>query len=52
MAKEDDPIIKTTIRLKRSLLNAVKHRAIDNGQDRNGILILALAEYLGKKGGR
>jgi hypothetical protein len=52
MAKQDDPIVKTTVRLRKSLLNATKHRAIDDGVDMNDVVIQALQQYLGKKGER
>jgi hypothetical protein len=51
MAKQDDPIIKTTVRLPLPLLKAVKYRAIDENKDMNEIVICALQQYLGKKGG-
>jgi len=52
MAK-DDPIVKTTLRLPQSLLNAAKHRGVDDGQSLQDIIITALEQYLQKsKGGR
>lgn len=52
MAKQDDPIIRTTIRLPKSLLAAAKHRGIDEGSSFQNVVIRALEQYLGKKGGR
>jgi hypothetical protein len=52
MAKQDDPIVKTTVRLRKSLLNATKHRAIDDDVDMNTVVIRALEEYLAKRGSR
>jgi hypothetical protein len=52
MAKQEDPIIRTTIRLPLSLLNAAKHRGIDEGTSFQDVVIRALEQYLGKKGGR
>jgi hypothetical protein len=48
-----DPIVRTTVRLPQSLLNAAKHRGIDDGQTLQDVIIRALEQYLGKqKGGR
>jgi hypothetical protein len=52
MAKPSDPIVKTTIRLPQSLLIAAKHRAIDDHQDFQDVVVHALEQYLAKKGGR
>ena len=53
MAKqESEAIIMTTIRLPKSLLNAAKHRAIDEEKSFQDVVIAALELYLGKKGGR
>jgi len=54
MAKQQqpDPIIRTTIRLKKSLLNAAKHRGIDEGLSFQDVVIRALEQYLAQKGGR
>ena len=54
MAKQvaKEPVIRTTIRLPKSLLNAAKHRGIDDGQSFQEVAIRALEQYLGKKGGR
>ena len=50
---EDDPVVKTTLRLPQSLLNAAKHRGIDDGQSLQGVIVRALQQYLGKqKGGQ
>ena len=49
----DDCTVKTTLRLPQSLLNAAKHRGIDDGQSLQEVIARALQEYLGKqKGGR
>lgn len=49
----DDRIVKTTLRLPQSLLNAAKHRGIDDGQSLQEVIARALEQYLGKeKGGR
>lgn len=50
--QEADRIIRTTIRLPQSLLNAAKHRGIDEGSSFQDVVIAALEQYLGKKGGR
>jgi predicted DNA binding CopG/RHH family protein len=48
-----DPIVRTTVRLPLSLLNAAKHRGIDDGQPLQEVIIRALEQYLRKqKGGR
>ena len=48
-----DPMVRTTVRLPQSLLNAAKHRGIDEGQPLQDLIIRALEQYLGKqKGGR
>jgi len=50
---DTDPIVRTTVRLPQSLLNAAKHRGIDDGQTLQDVVIRALEQYLGKqKGGR
>jgi hypothetical protein len=50
---KDDPIVKTTLRLPQSLLNAAKHRGIDDGQSLQGVIVRALEQYLSKqKGGQ
>jgi len=53
MAKhESEEIVMTSIRLPKSLLNAAKHRAIDEETSFQEVVIAALESYLGKKGGR
>ena len=52
LKQEADNIIRTTIRLPQSLLNAAKHRGIDEGTSFQDVVIRALEQYLGKKGGR
>ena len=48
-----DPVVRTTLRLPQALLNAAKHRAIDEGQSLQDVIIKALELYLNKsKGGR
>jgi len=50
---DNDSIVRTTVRLPQSLLNAAKHRGIDDGQPLQEVIIHALEQYLGKqKGGR
>jgi predicted DNA binding CopG/RHH family protein len=50
---EADPIVRTTVRLPQSLLNAAKHRGIDDGRALQDVIIQALEQYLGKqKGGQ
>ncbi len=50
---DNNPIVRTTIRVPQSLLNAAKHRGIDDGQALQEVIIQALEQYLGKqKGGR
>ncbi len=46
-----DPIIRTTVRLPQSLLNAAKHRGIDDGEPLQDLIIHALEQYLGKQKG-
>jgi len=50
--QEADKIIRTTIRLPQSLLNAAKHRGIDEGTSFQDVVIAALEQYLGKKGSK
>jgi hypothetical protein len=54
MAKKDvdDPLVRTTVRLPKSLLNAAKHRGIDDGQTLQQVVIHALEQYLHRKGGQ
>jgi predicted DNA binding CopG/RHH family protein len=47
-----DPMVMTTLRLPRSLLNAAKIRAITDGQTLRELLIDALQQYLKQKAGR
>jgi predicted DNA binding CopG/RHH family protein len=50
---EVDPVVRTTVRLPQSLLNAAKHRGIDDGQSLQEVIARALESYLGRnKGGR
>jgi hypothetical protein len=50
---DNDPTVRTTVRMRQSLLNAAKHRGIDDGQALQEVIIRALEQYLGKqKGGR
>ena len=50
---EADPVVRTTVRLPQSLLNAAKHRGIDDGQSLQEVIARALEGYLGRnKGGR
>ena len=50
---EADPVVRTTVRLPQSLLNAAKHRGIDDGQSLQEVIARALESYLGRnKGGR
>lgn len=49
---DTDPIIRTTVRLPQSLLNAAKHRGIDDGQALQEVIMRALEAYLKQKGGR
>ena len=48
---EADPIVRTTIRLPQSLLNAAKHQGIDDGEPLQDVIIHALERYLGKQQG-
>jgi hypothetical protein len=48
---ESDPIVRTTLRLRQSLLNAAKHRGIDDGQALQDVIVRALEQYLGKQNG-
>ncbi len=49
---DSDPIVRTTVRLRQSLLNAAKHRGIDDGQALQEVIMRALEQYLKQKGGR
>ena len=48
----NDGIVKATVRLPRSLWDAVRHRAIDEGCDAQEVVERALEYYLKQKGGR
>jgi hypothetical protein len=48
----DGEIVRTTIRVPRSLWDAVRHRAIDDNSDAQELVIRALQQYLRQKGGR
>ncbi len=49
---DTDPIVRTTVRLPQSLLNAAKHRGIDEGYPLQEVIIRALDQYLKQKGER
>jgi predicted DNA binding CopG/RHH family protein len=42
-------VVKTTIRLSQALHARVRHKAIDEGTDMQGLIVRALEQYL--KGG-
>ncbi len=48
---DGDPTVRTTVRLPQSLLNAAKHRGIDDGQALQEVITRALEQYLGKRKG-
>ena len=48
----DEEIVRTTIRVPRSLWDAVRHRAIDENSDAQELVIRALRQYLKQKGGQ
>ncbi len=48
----DEEIVRTTIRVPRSLWDAVRHRAIDDSSDAQELVIRSLQQYLKQKGGR
>ncbi len=50
--RSPEGIVRTTIRVPRSLWDAVRHRAIDEGSDAQELVIRALQQYLKQKGGR
>ncbi len=50
--KNQDELLRTTVRLPQSLMTAAKHRAIDDGITLQDLIIRAVEQYLGKKGGR
>jgi hypothetical protein len=47
-----EEIVRTTIRVPRSLWDAVRHRAIDDNSDAQELVVRALQQYLKQKGGR
>jgi len=50
--KASADIVKTTIRVRRDLWNAVMHRSIDENRSLQAIVELALEEYLERGEGR
>jgi hypothetical protein len=50
--KTGPEIVKTTIRVRRDLWNAVMHRSIDENRSVRAIVELALEEYLKRGKGR
>jgi hypothetical protein len=50
--KRTEKIVKTTVELPHDLWRAVKVRAMDDGSDLRGIIVVALQHYLFKKGTR
>jgi hypothetical protein len=50
--KEPTDTIKTTIRVRRELWNAVQHRSIDENRSSQAIVELALEQYLKRVEGR
>jgi hypothetical protein len=50
--KRTEKIVKTTVELPHDLWRAAKVRAMDEGSDLRGIIVLALQQYLSKKGAR
>jgi hypothetical protein len=49
---QDAEIVRTTIRVPRSLWDAAKHRAIEERIPVQDLVIRALTSYVIKKGGR
>ncbi len=47
-----DEMIKTTLRLPRTLFDAARHRAIDEHIDLQDLVAKALEQYLQRKGGQ
>lgn len=47
--KRAEKIVKTTVELPHDLWRAVKVRAVGEGTDLRGIIVLALRQYLAKK---
>lgn len=50
--KADPEVVKTTIRIRRDLWNAVLHRSIDENRSLQAILETALEQYLKRGEGR
>jgi hypothetical protein len=50
--KPDADVVKTTIRIRRDLWNAVMHRGIDENLSLQAIVELALEQYLKRGEGR
>ncbi|TKB68561.1 MAG: CopG family transcriptional regulator [Nitrospira sp.] len=50
--RTEKEIVKTTVELPHDLWRTVKVRAMDEGTDLRGIIVLALQQYLAKKGAR
>jgi hypothetical protein len=48
----EEEIVRTTIRVPRSLWDAVRHRAIDDKSDAQELVVRALQLYLKQKEGR
>ncbi len=48
----NEEVVKTTIRVRRELWNAVLHRSIDENVGAQEIVERALEQYLKQKGGR
>jgi predicted DNA binding CopG/RHH family protein len=44
--------IKTTLRCARSLWTRARHRALEQGMPVQDLVVKAIQQYLGKKGGR
>lgn len=49
---KDDEIVRTTIRIPRTLWNTAKHRAIEERIPVQDLVIRALTSYVLRKGGR
>jgi hypothetical protein len=50
--KSKPDVVRTTIRVRRDLWNAVMHRSIDEDRSLQAILELALEQYLKRGEGR
>ena len=50
--KHDEEIVKTTLRLPKSMSDKVKHAAIDEGCSQQDLVERALRTYFKQKGGR